>query len=74
MVELLFVNKPHNNHYYEWGRNCATLGYDEEKARKAALTYGLMSPEDSDMFWEGYNEGPRPSGEIYSIDLIVSNF
>jgi hypothetical protein len=71
VTELSFVNKPHNNHYYEWGKNCITLGYDESSTKKAIEPFGEMAQEDSDMFWEGYNDGPRPSGEIYSLGRVV---
>lgn len=72
MPELAFVNKPHNNHFFEWGKNCATLGYNPEQTRKAVEPFGDMTQEDSNTFWEGYNEGPRESGEVYSL-TVVSN-
>ena len=68
---MKFVNKPHNDSYYEWGRNCATLRYDLSVTQKCVDDYGgISSSEDSDRFWIGYNDGPRESGEIYSISLI----
>lgn len=63
-----FIVKNVNNVPYEWGRNCATLEYDENRTRKILEDYnGFSNKEDEDQFWEGYNDGPREDHTVISL-------
>lgn len=69
--EVEFVCQPYNNTMYEWGRNCATLRYDEAKSRKAVEDNGdFQSDEDAEQFWLGYADGPRDNNTVLSLSLI----
>jgi hypothetical protein len=68
--QLSFVNKPVNNHFYEWGRNSATLGHTNDVALQCLDSFGNFEQEDRDQFWMGFTDGPRESGEVISLPPI----
>lgn len=49
-----------NTDYYQWGRNCKLLGFDIGLTDRIFYAYEESgypkeSPEDYDLFWEGYH-------------------
>jgi hypothetical protein len=55
------------NYMFEWGKNCVTLGYDTQKAANCLCSFGEFCADDSDQFWSGYYDGPRDSGNLFSV-------
>lgn len=56
-VEIVSINSD-NPDYYQWGTNCANLEQDEDLVKRMwenqVLAYAEITPEESDLFWEGY--------------------
>ena len=55
--------------YYNWGRNCAYLGYDEQISENCLNAYDPPSTENYDWFWMGYfdNKDIENTGNVVSI-------
>ncbi len=48
---------PHNSDYYQWGKNCRKLKYDEATAKNCIESFNdeiKHANKDIDTFWEGY--------------------
>jgi hypothetical protein len=54
MEEKVISINSENVDYWQWGRNCAILGYDQEEAENIIATDREKSYSDYDLFYEGY--------------------
>lgn len=63
-----YIKYDGNDLFYEWGQNCATLGYNHERTENSFNTF-VSNPtnDDKERFWMGYNIGPRDNNVIYSL-------
>jgi hypothetical protein len=58
-----------NTDWYQWGLNCQILEYDKDTVDHIAQSgrlYYKGSPEDLDLFWEGYYSEIMPGFAIFS--------
>ena len=67
--ELKFICKPVENPFFEWGRNCATLGFDKAKSWLCLMGLASVTEQEASIFWEGYKAGPRLDNTVISLAI-----